>query len=123
MKLRGLIRGAALAVVVVTASSWFAPRAMARSHVSVGIGISVPGVVVDASNCWRCGYLPPPGYYQPAYAAPVYYPVPVYYAPRPVYYSYGYYAPYYYPHRYHHRGYYRDRGWHHRGGHHRHGHR
>lgn len=126
MKLRESIRGAAFVVAVLAASLWVAPRADAHSHVSVGIGISVPGVVIGAGNCWRCGYWTP----APVYAAPVYYPVPpppAYYVPRPVYYG-SYYAPYPYPYYYrqgHYRhGYYGDRDRHHRGGgHYRHGHR
>lgn len=125
MNVRGFLRRAGLATALLAASFWVVPNAFARSHVSVGIGIAAPGFGVSVGNCWRCGYwaAPPPVYYAPAYAAPVYYPAPatVYYMPRPAYYGgYGYYAP-----RYHHyrSGYYHDRGsYHRRGGyyHHRH---
>lgn len=129
MNIRGFFRRGIVAIALLAASFWIAPSALAHSHVSVGVGISAPGFDVSVGNCWRCGYWaspayyapPPPVYYAPAYPAPVYYPTPVYYAPRPVYYyGYGNYAP-----RYHHyRGDdYRDRGWHHRRGgyyHHRH---
>ena len=125
MNVRGFLRRAGLATALLAASFWVVPNAFARSHVSVGIGIAAPGFGVSVGNCWRCGYwvAPPPVYYAPAYAAPVYYPAPatVYYVPRPAYYGgYGYYAP-----RYHHyrSGYYHDRGsYHRRGGyyHHRH---
>ena len=109
MNIRGFARRAGWLAVVLAASFWVVPNAFARVH--VGIGISVPGVAIGIGNCWRCGY-PPPVYYQPAYAAPVYYPAPVYYSPRPVYYGPGYYAPYYPRHRYYH-GYGRGHRWHH----------
>lgn len=137
MRLRGWIRGATMAVTVLVAALWFAPSAKAHSHVSIGVGIAVPGVTIGVGNCWRCGYWSaPPVYYAPAYyaapvyPAPVYYGAPAYYAPPPAYdgYSYGYYAPYRYytPRRYYRRDgdRDRDRGWH-RGhdGYYRHGHR
>jgi hypothetical protein len=122
MNIRGFFRRAGLLAAVVAASFWIVPGAFARTHVSVGVGISVPGVSVGVANCWRCGYWappPPPVYYAPVYSPPVYYtvPAPVYYTPRPVYYGYGYYVP-----RHHHRYY--PRGWHHSRGryHHHHGH-
>jgi hypothetical protein len=56
--------------------------AFARDHVSVNIGVAVPGVSVGYSNYhhYRGGY---------GYAGPAYYPAPVYYrpAPRVVYYD------------------------------------
>jgi hypothetical protein len=119
-------RRAALAIIVAAAAMWFAPAAISQVH--VGIGISVPGVVVGVGNCWRCGYrVPTPVYYPPAYPPVYYYPRTVYYAPRPVYYRYHY-APYPRVHYRHYRGHYGHRGWHHRRGHyyghhHRRGHR
>lgn len=115
MKVRRFARRLPVLLAVAVAALWFAPSAMARVH--VGVGISVPGVTVG--SCWNCGYWgsgvvyypPAPVYYAPR---PVYYPAPVYYAPRPVYY-YGY-APRV---RYD-RGHYR--GYHHRGGGHGRGH-
>ena len=104
MSIRGLVRRAGLAAAVFAASFLIIPSAFARVH--VGLGISVPGVAIGVGNCWRCGYPPPPVYYQPAYVAPAYYPAPVYYAPRPVYNDYGYDQPHYRYHRWHHR---RDR--------------
>jgi hypothetical protein len=130
MNIRGFFCRGSLAIALLAASFWIAPGALAHSHVSVGIGIAAPGFGVSVGNCWRCGYWappayyapPPPVYYAPAYPAPVYYPGPVYYAPRPAYYlGYGYYAPRH--HHYYQGGHYRDRGWHHRRGgyyHHRH---
>jgi len=124
MNVRGFVRRATLATAVLAASLWVVPSAFARSHVSVGVGISVPGVSIGVGNCWRCGYWGPPApvYYAPAYPPPVYYSAPaaVYYTPPPVYYGYGYYAP-----RYHHyyRGYdHRRGGYPHRGGYHHRGH-
>ena len=125
MAIRGSVRRAGVAAALLAASFLIVPSAFAHSHVSVGIGISVPGVSVGVGNCWRCGYWapPPPVYYTPAYAAPVYYPAPVYYAPAPAYYGYGY---YYAPRYRYYRGYYHhdrdDRDdWHHdRGGYYRH---
>lgn len=120
MKLRGLTRGAMMATAVFAAALWFVPSASAHSHVSIGVGISVPGVTVGVGNCWRCGYwTPAPVYYQPVYPAPAYYPAPVYYAPRPVYYGDGYYVPRYryYP-RYYRHGWDHDRRGH--DGHYRH---
>jgi hypothetical protein len=115
MNIRGFVRRAGLTAAVLAASLWVVPSAFAHSHLSVGIGISVPGISVDAGNCWRCGYWapPPPVYYAPAYPAPVYYSAPavVYYAPRPGYYGNGYYSPRY---RHYDHGYYDHRGWHHR---------
>ena len=124
MTIRGFVRRAGLMVAVLAASLWAVPSAFAHSPVSVGVGISVPGISVGVGNCWRCGYWapPPPVYYAPAYPPPAYYyPAPVvYYTPRPAYYGYGYYAPRY---RYYHRGYDHRRGWHHsRGGYYHHGH-
>lgn len=86
--------------------------AFARSHVSVNIGVAVPGVSVGYSNAhyYRGGY----GYVGPAYySAPVYYrPAPrvVYYddpvvVERPVYVGRGYDRVIY-------RDYDHDRGWH-----------
>lgn len=72
----------------------------AQAHVSIGVGIGIPG----------------PVYAAPAYAAPVYAPPPVVYAPPPpviyappppvVYAPPVYYRPWY-PHRHWHGGYYR----------------
>jgi hypothetical protein len=123
MNIGGLFRRGGLAIALLAASFLIAPGAFARSHVSVGIGISTPGFGVSVGDCWRCGYwAPPPVYYAPAYPAPVYYPAPapVYYVPRPAYYGYGYYEP----RHYHDRGrYHHDRGWRHRhGGYHHHRH-
>jgi hypothetical protein len=116
---------AALAVVAALA---FAPAAMARGHLS--IGISLPGIGIGYSDCRHCGgwrgyagvY---GGYYPSAYYAPAYYPARTYY---PSYYDYGYYAApvvYYDGYRSRgrhvgHRGYgYRDYG--HRAGYYDHG--
>lgn len=121
MNLRGSGRRAVLALAVLAASLWFAPAALAHTHVGFGISIGV-------GNCWSCGYrAAPPMYYAPAYPPP-YYPRTVYYAPRPpVYYGYGYYG-YYAP--YHHRrhdyrywrGHYARGGWRHHDDHHHRGH-
>lgn len=116
MNIRWIAQRAGWAAALVAASMLVVPMASARVH--VGVGISVPGLTVGVGNCWRCGYrVAPPVYYQPVYPAPVYYPVPVYYAPRPAYYGYGYYTPYY---RHYYRGHYRTyRGrhaWHGHGG-------
>lgn len=122
-KRRGLGRRAMIVAAALVASLWFAPSALAHTHVGFGISIG-------AGNCWSCGYwAAPPVYYTPAYPPPPVYYVPrtVYYAPRPVYYGYGYYG-YYAPRHY--RGNYRYRGghyayggWHHHRGHYYHGHR
>lgn len=117
MNIRGFGHRMILTLALMAASLWFAPSALAHTHVGFGITIGV-------GNCWNCGYrAPPPMYYQPAYPAPVYYyPSPVYYAPRPVYYgySYGYYAPSHHR-RYYHRGYYPSHRGYYRHGHYRHG--
>jgi len=113
-----------IAAAALVTSLWFAPSALAHTHVGVGISIG-------AGNCWSCGYwAAPPVYYTPAYPPPpVYYaPPPVYYVPRPVYYAprpvyYGYYAPRRYRGDYRYRGrHYAHGGWHGRG-HYHHGHR
>ncbi|MHA7681087.1 hypothetical protein [Cupriavidus sp. PET2-C1] len=75
----------------------------AMAHVSVGVAIGVPGVVVGGP-----AYYPPPVVMAPA---PVYYgPPPVIVQPAPVYYGYGpgpgYYGPRYYGRGYYGRGYY-----------------
>lgn len=106
--MRRFAQRAGLVVLLVGASLWAAPAALARVH--VGIGIAVPGVSIGVGNCWNCGYWgAPPVYYPPVYAAPVYYPAPYY--PAPAYYrygyGYGYYAPYYRSRRYVGHGYYR----------------
>lgn len=113
MNIRGFVSRAGLVAAVLAASFFIVPSAFARVH--VGIGISVPGVAIGVGNCWRCGYYPPPPpvYYQPAYAAPVYYPAPAYYTPQPVYYGYGYYQPYYRYHRWHRHWRDRDGYYHH----------
>ena len=124
MNIRGFVSRAGLVAAVLAASFFIVPSAFARVH--VGIGISVPGVAIGVGNCWRCGYYPPPpayyqpGYYQPVYAGPAYYPAPVYYTPRPVYYGYGY-APYY-PRHYRYRDYDRGHWRHDHDGYYHHGH-
>jgi len=120
--------------VLLVAGVSLAPAAFARSHVSVGLGINLPGVSIGVSNWghggygWAGNYAYPVaspayygGYYAPAYYGPTYYSAyayPAYYGPR--YYG-GHYraAPvhrsYYYRGRgdYGHRGGYYDRGGHH----------
>jgi hypothetical protein len=71
----------------------------AMAHVSVGVAIGVPGVVVGGP-----AYYPPPAYYAPppvvVAPAPVYYgpppmvvrPAPVYYGGPAYYYGRGYYG-------------------------------
>lgn len=122
MNLPGVARRTGVLAAVLAASFWIAP--VASAHVSVGVGISVPGVTVGVGNCWNCGYYGAPApvyYYPPVYAGPAYYPAPVYYGPAPAYYGYGYYRPYY-------RGYrgYRGPAYYHggrHGGYYGHGHR
>ncbi|TBR40631.1 hypothetical protein EYV96_00745 [Dyella terrae] len=74
----------------------------ARDHVSVGIGVNLPGVSVGYSN----------GYARPYYG-PAYYPAPVYYrpAPRVVYYDEPYVVerPVVVRRVYQERGYYHER--------------
>lgn len=74
------VKRAALAAVLLVGSVMVAP-AFARSHVSVSLGIGVPGAVVGYGDGYYGGDY---GYYRPAY-----YPAPVYYrpAPRVVYYN------------------------------------
>ncbi|MDF3883452.1 hypothetical protein [Cupriavidus basilensis] len=85
----------------------------AMAHVSVGVAIGVPGVVVGGP-----AYYPPPAYVAgpPVVMAPapVYYgpppvvvrPAPVYYGPGPAYYGPRYYGRGYYGRGYYGRGYY-----------------
>lgn len=72
------VKRVVLATAVLLGCSAFAP-AFARDHVSIGIGVNLPGVSVGYSN----------GYYGRPYYGPAYYPAPVYYAPPPrvVYYD------------------------------------
>lgn len=66
--------------------------ANARTDVSIGIGVPLPGVAVYGGGYYAPP--PPPVYYPaPVYRERVYYPAPVYYAPRPVYYGPRYYGP------------------------------
>lgn len=78
MSKRSSLKRVVLAAAVLLGCAAVAP-AFARSHVSVGIGINVPGVSIGYSD----GYRP---YYRPAYYG---YGGPVYYrpAPRVVYYD------------------------------------
>ena len=105
--------------VLLVAGVSLAPSAFARSHVSVGVGINLPGISIGVSNWghggyahggygWGGNYAYPAaypayygGYYQPAYYSS--YSYPVYYGPR--YYGGSYYreAPVV------RRSYYRDR--------------
>jgi len=105
--------------VLLVAGVSLAPAAFARSHVSVGLGINLPGISIGVSNWghhgyayggygWAGNYAYPAaypayygGYYTPAYYSS--YAYPAYYGPR--YYGGGYYrnAPVV------HRAYYRDR--------------
>ena len=73
-----------LAAAVLLGCADAAPS-FARSHVSVGIGVNLPGVSVGYSDGYRGHYRPyyGGGYYAPAYAPPVYYRP----APRVVYYD------------------------------------
>ncbi|MGO4327932.1 hypothetical protein AB4Z48_26440 [Cupriavidus sp. 2TAF22] len=78
----------------------------AMAHVSVGVAVGVPGVVVGGP-----AYYPPPAYIAAppvmVAPAPVYYgPPPVVVRPAPVYYGPGYYGPRYYGRGYYGRGYY-----------------
>jgi hypothetical protein len=76
------VKRAALAAALLVGSVMVAP-AFAHSHVSVSLGIGVPGVNVGYNDGYRDDY----GYYRPAYyPAPrvVYYNDPVVYE-RPVY--------------------------------------
>lgn len=75
------VKHAALAAALLVGSVMVAP-VFARGHVSVSLGIGVPGASVGYSNGY--GYGGDYGYYRPAY-----YPAPVYYrpAPRVVYYN------------------------------------
>lgn len=77
------VKRVVLATAVLLGCSAFAP-VFARDHVSVGIGVNLPGVSIGYSNG---GYRH--GYYGAAYYGPAYYPAPVYYrpAPRVVYYD------------------------------------
>ena len=79
---RSSLKRVVLAAAVLLGCVVAAPS-FARSHVSVGIGINVPGVSVGYSD----GYYRP-HYYHPYYG-PAYYSGPVYYrpAPRVVYYD------------------------------------
>ena len=60
--------------------------AFARSHVSVNVGVGLPGLSIGYSDYHRYGHGYRHGY---VYGGPVYYPGPVYYrpAPRVVYYD------------------------------------
>lgn len=111
---RSSLKRVVLAAAVLLGCAAVAP-AFARSHVSVGIGINMPGVSVGYSD----GYYRP--YYRPAYygyAAPVYYrPAPrvVYYddpvvVERPVYVRRVYEERGYYSDGYRHRRYHDDDG-------------
>lgn len=78
------VKRVALATAVLLGATVAAPAfAGGHGHVSVGIGVNLPGVSIGYSNGYRGGYYPAP-YYGPAY-----YPAPVYYrpAPRVVYYD------------------------------------
>lgn len=82
------VRVAGLAAFALAAFA-LAPSAFARGHVSVGVGIALPGLSIGYSDCHHCGgrgyyggYYGG-GWYRPAYVAPA----PVYYAPRRVYYA------------------------------------
>lgn len=115
---RSVVVAGAMATLAVAAMG-FAGAAQARDNVSwsVGVGVGVPGAVVNVGN--GGAYYPQPVYVQPQ---PVYVqPAPVYYQPRPVFVRpqpvfvqpqvvYGAPQPVYYgrPHgwRRHHDGYY-----------------
>lgn len=79
---RSSLKHVVLAAAVLLGCAAAAPS-FARSHVSVGIGINVPGVSIGYTD----GYYRP-HYYRPYYG-PAYYSGPVYYrpAPRVVYYD------------------------------------
>ncbi len=89
----GLLIGAGFAL---------APAAFARGHVSLGIGIGLPGLSLGYSDCRPCYG----GYYGGGYSATYYGPAPVYYAPAPAYYGPAYYGAVY--NNYPARGYYRS---------------
>ena len=106
--------------VLLVAGVSLAPSAFARSHVSVGLGINLPGVSIGVSNWghghvyggygWAGNYVYPAAYpaYYGGYYAPAYYSsyaYPVYDGPR--YYGGGY---YYRDRPVVHHTYYRDRG-------------
>ncbi|GAA0708623.1 hypothetical protein FHW84_004038 [Dyella sp. SG562] len=75
-----------LAAAVLLGCAAAAPS-FARSHVSVGIGVNLPGVSIGYSDGYRGHYRHP--YYGGGYYAGGYYAPPVYYrpAPRVVYYD------------------------------------
>lgn len=122
MGIRGFVGGTSLVIGLAAASLVWTPPASARVH--IGVGIAIPGISIGVGNCWRCGYwAPPPVWYRPVYAAPVYYPAVTWYPP-PVYYPVArYYARprVHYGHGYRYgyhgylwrngRGYYRGRGY------------
>lgn len=91
-----------------------APAAFARSHVSVGVGINLPGVSIGFSDCRHCGYGHGWGgnyYGYSAVVSPAYYGgyyMPAYYESYPAYYGPAYYSPRYYGPSYY-GGYYRSR--------------
>ncbi|WP_266170088.1 hypothetical protein [Dyella subtropica] len=94
------VKRVALATAVLLGCTAVTP-VFARGHVSVGIGVNLPGVSVGYND----------GYYRPYYG-PAYYPAPVYYrpAPRVVYYDDPVVVerPVYVRHVYEERGYYRE---------------
>lgn len=93
MNIRNLSRGLFITGLL-AAGAALAPVAMARSHVSIGVGIYGPGYSVGYNNCRGCYYTQPyypaysTGYYSSGYYAPAYYdyyPAPAYYQTYPVY--------------------------------------
>ena len=82
---RSSLKRVVLAAAVLLGCAAAAPS-FARSHVSVGIGVNLPGVSIGYSDGYRGHYRP---YYGGGYYAPAYYAPPVYYrpAPRVVYYD------------------------------------
>ena len=79
---RSSLKRVVLAAAVLLGCAAAAPS-FARSHISVGIGVNLPGVSVGYSDGYR-GY-----YHHPYYGGYGYYAPPVYYrpAPRVVYYD------------------------------------
>ena len=68
------------AIAIGAAAAYFAPMAHAGDW-SIGVGVTVPGVVVTAPPPMYVS--PPPRYYAPPAAVPGYYYPPGYYPPPP----------------------------------------
>lgn len=90
--------------ILAGATALLVSASAAQAHVSIGVGIGIPAPVYAAPV-----YAPPPVVYAPPPPSIVYAPPPVVYAPPPPAVVVGGYGGYYrpwYPHHYWHGGYY-----------------